>query len=434
MKIKYNRKTLPYVLFLTVVLVVEMHYFSLFTLPKGLEFIVYTNKAKWIGAMAVIVASICYQKHKSELRRYLGFLKRYFTIVLISLVAISFYTIIKYPLNPIITTYGFASYYLYAFLAVPILYVFSVEGGYEDLFKIFNCIAVIMYIITIIDGISYISTGHLVFNTSLDLTSGAVIRDGKVRLGSGALGFLMIIYNFFRLYSFRNKGNRRKMMPLLLIILGMCSIYFTGNSRLMLLTLLASVGVLVWLGDGSANKKIVSFLAIFAGMIVLLGSGVISNFLDGFSSSGTLGGSTIARVGAYKYYLDCFLKNPIFANGFVGDENYYDIVHGASGIYYQTVYVRFFYDDVGIVGQLALLGIFIVGIYIWPVCRLVKIAITTYKDKMFSEGKLIVAIACYILCTTPTLIILDAGRVIAFPIVLAISEYVYANFKNEVLK
>ena len=38
MVIKYNRKTLPYRILLAIFLIVEMHYFSLFTLPKGLEF------------------------------------------------------------------------------------------------------------------------------------------------------------------------------------------------------------------------------------------------------------------------------------------------------------------------------------------------------------------------------------------------------------
>ena len=132
----------------------------------------------------------------------------------------------------------------------------------------------------------------------------------------------------------------------------------------MILTLLASLGILILLGDGSSKKKIIALLAILVGIIILFGSGIVTKFLNSFSSTGEFGGSSIARLGAYKYYWKCFLENPIFANGFVGDENYYDIVHGASGIYYQTVYVRFFYDDVGIVGQLALLGIFIIGIYI----------------------------------------------------------------------
>ncbi len=118
------------------------------------------------------------------------------------------------------------------------------------------------------------------------------------------------------------------------------------------------------------------------------------------------------------------MSNPIFANGFVGDENYYDIVHGASGVYYQTVLVRYFYDDVGIVGQLALLGIFLIGIYIWPLVRIVKIAFRSCRNRTFSDGKYVMAIVCYLLCTTPTLIVLDAGRVIAFPIILATVEYI----------
>ena len=427
MVIRYNRRTLPYKVLLALILIVEMHYFGLFTLPQGIEFILYTNKAKWIGAVSVIVALICWNKHKSILKPYMGFMKKYLAVVAISIILISFYTIIAYPKNPLITTYGFASYYLYAFLAVPILYIYAVEGGYEGLFRLFNIIAIGMYIVTIINGISYIRTGSLLFSYSSLDTSG-LIRNGKVRLSSGALGFLMIIYNFYKIYSLKNSKHSKKCMPILSLTLGFLSIYFTGNSRLMLLTLLASVGVLVLLGDGSGKKKLISVAAIILCIGVIFGSGLVEQFLNSFSSSGEFGGSSIARIGAYKYYWERFINNPIFANGFVGDENYYDIVHGASGVYYQTVLVRYYYDDVGIAGQLALLGIFLIGIYIWPLFRIIKIAIRSCRNINYSDGKFVLALACYLVCTTPTLIILDAGRVIAFPIILATTEFIYTTY------
>lgn len=428
MTIKYNRRTLPYKALLTFILIVEMHYFGLFTLPQGLEFIVYTNKSKWIGAIAVIVALLCLKNHKSTLKPYMGFLRKYLAVVTISVLLISLYTIIVYPLNPLITTYGFASYYLYAYLAVPILYIYIVEGGYEPFFDILNAITVAGYVIIIINGVSFIKSGTLLFTySSLDL-SGGLVRDGKVRLSSGAFGFLMMIYNFYVVYSKKNTRTARKNKSLIFLMIGLLSIYCTGNSRLMLLTLLMSVGILVMLGDGSKRKKIIAVAAIMVGIVVLLSIGTVANFLNSFSSSGALGGSSIARVGAYRYYLSRFIKNPLFANSFVGDKNYYNIVHGNSGIYYQTVLVRYYYDDVGIAGQLALLGIFIIGIYIWPILRIVKLALRMCKNTRFSDGKFVMAILCYLICTTPTLIILDAGRVIAFPIIIATVEYINVDY------
>lgn len=428
MTIKYNRRTLPYKALLTFILIVEMHYFGLFTLPQGLEFVVYTNKSKWIGAVAVIVALLCLKNHKSTLKPYMGFLRKYLAVVTVSLFLISLYTIIAYPLNPLITTYGFASYYLYAYLAVPILYIYIVEGGYESFFKILNMIATLMYVVTIIQGLSYMRTGHLLFSYASVNVVGGFVRDGKVRLSSGALGFIMIIYNFYRAYNLKQTKPKEKFGSILLIVLGGLSIYFTGNSRIMLLTLLMAVGFLVLFGDGTKKKKRIAIFAILIGIVVVLASGIIPRFLNSFSSTGDYAGSSIARMGAYKYYFECFLKNPIFANGFVGDENYYDIVHGASGIYYQTVYVRYFYDDVGIVGQLALLGVFLVGIYIWPLCRLIRISFMCLKNKTYVKGKLLIALMCYLVCTTPTLIILDANRIIAFPIILAIAEYIRIDY------
>ena len=224
---------------------------------------------------------------------------------------------------------------------------------------------------------------------------------------------------------------KKKSKSLFFFILGLLSIIFTGNSRLMLFTLLMSVGVLVVLGDESKRKKIISSVAIVVGIVAALVSGMFSKFLNSFSAAGAHGGSSIARVGAYKYYLSRFLKNPFFANGFVGDVNYYNIVHGDSGIYYQTLLVRYYYDDVGIAGQLALLGIFVIGIYFWPLLRIAKQTIYMRKNANFADGKFVMAIICYLLCTTPTLIILDAGRIVAFPIILATVEYIYFNYTRK---
>lgn len=430
MVIKFNNKTLIYKLILFIILFVEMHYFGLFTLPNSLEFIVYSNKAKWIGPLSLIIAIDCLIRHKNVLSKYTVFLEKYLCIVFLSLVFISIFTIVKYPLNPLITTYGFACYYLYSFLAIPIIYIFIVDHGYEKLFRMFNFIAVVMYLVTIIQGLAYIKTGHLLFAySSLEVS----VRNDKVRLSSGALGFLMIIYNFYMLYNHK-KFKSGRIGCFVSIILGLLSIYFTGNSRIMVFTLLVSIVILILLGDGTAKKKIFAILTSFIGIFIIFFSGIIPQFLESFSSVGEYGGSSIARVGAYKYYWNCFLNNPIFANGFVGDEYYYDIVHGASGIYYQTVYVRFYYDDVGIAGQLALLGSFIIGIYIWPVLRLFSISYKTTRKRSFSDGKLLLAFALYVLCTTPTLIILDSGRVIAFPIILALAEFILIKFSNNKCK
>lgn len=433
MVIRYNKRTLPYKVLLTLILIAEMHYFGLFTLPSSLEFIIYDNKSKWIGAVSVLLALHCMKRHKGILQPYMGFLKKYFAVVMFSIITISLYTTIAYPKNPLITTYGFASCYLYAFLAVPILYIYAVEGEYDGLFRLFNIIAIGMYIVSIIDGISYLRTGQLLLTNATRELTGGLIRDGKVRLSSGALGFLMIIYNVYKIYSLRHTERKRLRTNIISLVLGFLSIYFTGNSRVMLMTLLVSVGTLILLGDGSKKKKLISVLTAIIGIVILFGSGMIEQFFSTFSSSGEFGGSSIARLGAYKYYWERFLANPIFANGFVGDENYYDIVHGASGIYYQTVYVRYFYNDVGIAGQLALLGIFLIGIYIWPLFRIIKIAFRTGKNSLYSNGKFVISVACYLVCTTPTLIILDDGRVIAFPIILATVEFIYAEFKKKIL-
>lgn len=68
------------------------------------------------------------------------------------------------------------------------------------------------------------------------------------------------------------------------------------------------------------------------------------------------------------------------------------------------------------------------GIYIWPILRILRIAIHECRNQAYSDGKYVMAIACYLVCTTPTLIILDASRVIAFPIILATVEFIHIKY------
>lgn len=427
MKICYNRKTLPYIFLLTIIFVVEMHFFGLFSLPSELEFIIYTNRAKWVAPVAVILACICWNNHKSIMKAYNSFLKKYLIIVTVIVFIMYVHAIIVYPLNGIMTTYGLGCYYFYAFLAVPIIYIFEVDGGFEQFLKIVNIITIIMYVISIIQGISYMRTGTLLFSAASNKITGSMVRDGKIRVGAGAFSNIMLVYNLYNLYNVRKKSRKQTLVSIIIIILGMVNIYFTGQTRVALLTVFASAAVLIWLGDGSKNKKLLAGIMGVVMIIFVLSSEILSNIWSSFSSTGDLAGSTITRINTLSYYWGKFLQNPIFAIGFAGDEHYYSLVHGNSGIYYQTVLIRYDYTDVGYIGQLMKLGIFSVGVYLWPLFRFIKMSLLFAKNKLEKRGPLLIALVCYLLLTSGTLIILDPNRVIAFPLIIALFEYSYKH-------
>lgn len=416
MKIKYNKKTIPYLILITIVIFVELHYLYLFRLPDSIDFILYENRAKWIGLLLVIAAYICYRNHKTIIAPYMKFLKKYYIALLFSLVLICFYTTIKYPLNSLITTYGFAALYLYSFLAIPIIYVFEIDNGIDRFMKLLNIITFIMSVVTIIQLVYFRYTGALFFE---NYGSVGYARNGSLRLDYGALATITLIYNVFQLY---NKRIRKKIFTYLLIISQLIVLFLAGNSRVYILSLLCAVGSLILLGDGSSKKKLLTAIIVVFAIVALIRYDIIGKLTSSLSMSGDYAGSTYARLEAFKYYFNMFLKNPIFAIGFAGDDNYYNLIHNGGHLVFQTVDVNLYYSDVGIIGQLALLGIFVINIYIWPLFRFIHEGFVAFKRK-FSEAPVLVSIAVLLIVTTPTFIILDNVRMISFPLVIAIFEY-----------
>lgn len=432
MSISINKRTFPYSCVLVAILIVEMHFLGLFKLPSGLEFIVYTNRAKWVAPVALLMAYTCWKQNKNNIfYKYRGFLPKYLGWLVISLIIICIYTTIRYADNPLITTYGFAAVYLYAFLTIPIIYIFEEHGGIDGFFTILNLITAIMYVISILQGIYYMKTGGLLFGASdTEIIAGVMTRDGKIRYSAGAFSNIMLIYNFYRLYCNRNERLRKKSGSIAIIALALLDMHFTGQTRMALLSVLAAIFALILMGSGTKRNKIISTLIILATFIFIILSGTVTNFISSFSISSSNAGSTIARQYAWKYYFSEFLKNPIFGISFAGDENYYDLVHGNSGIYYQTILVKADYSDCGFIAQMAKLGIFSFLIYLWPIIHDIKICWRYIRTRTSIPGAMLTAFLLYLVFTSATLIIMDDSRIIGWPVMLAVFEYYFINQRD----
>lgn len=422
MKLRYNRKVLPYSILLIFIFFVEDHFFGIFTVPDVIEFAVYKNRAKWIAVLAMVMAYVCWRNHRRIMQKYSRFLKRYFLSVVVAVTAHIIYASIKYPLNRLITTYGFGSYYLYCFLAVPILFIFETNGGIEWFMKRIRFIAIIVYSVSIIQGISYLRTGSLVFSAADVLITGGMVRNGKIRMGTGSFGNLMLIYSIYLLYN-QKKDRKDRASGVAILILGILNVYLTGQTRMILLTVLCCIAILIWFGDGSLIKKLFSIATVMAVIFFVFASGIFNSFITSFSTGSDYAGSTIARLEAWKYYFVEFLHNPIFAIGFAGDENYYHVVHGNSSTLYETVRLVYDYSDCGVIGQLAILGCFLAPVYLWPVARFSKLSFYLMNRKELVPGTLLIAFSVYLLITSVTLCILDSGRVAAWPLLIAVFEY-----------
>lgn len=427
---KINKATIPYILILLFIIVIESDFFGIITLPDLVSFILYKNRSKWIAPLAVSVGVFCWMNHRTELKQYRGFLRNYLTVVTVSVLILYIDALIRYPKNELITTYGFGTYYFYSFLAIPVVYLFEKQGGIQKFLKYLTVIVCILYAVSVIQGISYIRTGSLLFGKVIT-NIGAQVRDGKIRMGGGAFDTVMLLYSIYVLYNNRNAARRNNKSAWILLILGLLNIAVTGHTRIALLSVGIASVILIYMGDGGNKKKAFAWIIIAAGIVFMFGSGFVGKIWDSFSTSGDYAGSTIARLGAWKYYFGSFLSNPLSAIGFAGDENYYDLVHGDSGIYYQTVLVKYDYSDCGFIGLLAQTGVFSFFIYIWPLIRFGKMALHYLQHKLAVPGAFIIALFSYLVVTSATLSILDAARVIAWPVVIAVCEYCWIH-KNDI--
>lgn len=424
MKLHIDRRTFLYKILLYVIIIIESNFCGMLSLPDSLNFIIYQNRSKWIAPSAVIVALVCWKNHSNKLKSYSGFLKKYLIIVTAGVIILYIDALISYPLNELVTTYGFGTYYFYAYLAVPLIYIYETEG-YEGILKGLTNIVLLIYIITILNGLYFNTSGTFLFD---GFGNADWVRDGKIRISTGAFGGIMLAYSVYKLWNSKSKKGRIGYTTLL--ALGVIYILVVGQSRIFLLSIGCSILTLVYMGDGSKKKKMIFCSLLIIGVAFLIFSKSISTFLASFSASGIYGGSTIARFAAWEYYLKEFLHNPITAIGFAGDENYGDLVHGTSGIYYQTVLVKYYYEDCGFVGLLAKTGLFAFPICIWPLLRYIQMSICYLKRKVIIPGALIISITSFLLITTPTMDIFSSSRVIAWPVIVSLCEFTWEKYKT----
>ena len=145
--------------------------------------------------------------------------------------------------------------------------------------------------------------------------------------------------------------------------------------------------------------------------------------MDSFSLKATRAYSTGARLYAIEYYWNYFLKHPVFGFGFASILKYPSIVQGDG---------RAAISDVGIFGQLARYGIFVVLIYVFPLIRSIVIVFKARKNTKIKDISFFITLSLFVLGTSVSLIAIDHFRMLLWPLYLSIIEYVnYINKKND---
>lgn len=409
MKIKISK--LMY-FFYIVIAVLSYHVFYLFeyneTLLYGYRFRI------WVALLGVVFYLFIITKQIRAISKYGKYIHYYLLVTLISIGITTLYAQLKYPSQSIMDTLGLSSRFLWVFWVVPILYLFEKHCGYDRFVHILNVVSFVWILVALMQVIAHRATGSIIFDFDAYLNASAFRRGEFVRIGLESLGNFFLLFNTLLLVEKVNRKHRKYYS--IYCVIGWFYLVFVQQTRAFTLVAIICLGVILLCSSKLSIKQFVLTLGILCGVGYLFASGIVDTFLQTFSITGENANSTISRMAGMEYYWNSFIQNPLFAIGFAHSGYYASLIHGTNS--------RFYLDDIGIVGTLSQLGLFLIPIYIVPIIRMIYLYIKGKKNYSSHEKKMMLVIISFIVCTSATLMITDSQRVLLWPVLIALVEHI----------
>lgn len=334
--------------------------------------------------------------------------RKYLMLTIFSVIILSMFTTVKYPLQSLQLTLRVLSQYLLVVWAVPIFYCMKKDDSEYRVLDIACTISVVWCILVLMQSFYYSKTGGSLFSFIDQMNVG--IRNDNLRITVGPFANFSIVYCFWNLYFEKIRHKARYVIALIILLLANV---FVQQSRMGTIVIAITIVWMILMERNSTNSIMKKSILITGIILFAILSDFIQNYLVGVFTKYEI--SVTARTYAYGYFWNVFKKNPIFGFGFLkSSEVYGSVLHGSLRLAYT--------DDVGLVGQLAVLGIFsliiIFGIYIVLAKQLI-----TIRRKTGQWDCLLVGIYIYLISTSVTLIVFDQQRICLLPIVIALFEF-----------
>ncbi len=391
---------------ITILLIIEYRMFNLFKIPSTLESVWSSNSHILLLAVALILLLLTYHIDKSIFKEC-SFTTRYLKVLLLSLLLIVSFSMVYYRGQHLINQFNVCTDFLLVICAYPCFVTIIRKGSIDNFLGILNLIIVAFCVLLIIQHV-LLNINGIVF---LEGVNRAALRNDTVRMSVGSMGSFFLLYNFDVWY--KNK-NRFVIKNIVFFIIELYCVVFISQTRMSMFACALGIVASIWVNNTTRNKIFKGLSIIILCTVILIVSGALEFLMETFSIESY--SDNAARFGAYTYYSRAFLNNPIFAQGFITNLDYSIVKYGSMGIYY--------YVDVGIIGLLAQVGIFIIPIFIWPVIRWGKEIIKILNNREYrSKYGFLVVMFTYLIATTFTLIITDTARSFLYPFYFAIFEY-----------
>ncbi len=284
-----------------------------------------------------------------------------------------------------ITQFFTASYYYFYCLLVPVFaFIFEIIGLKEALIKLEKVVFLIATFM-LIAGFLYLVLGFNI--TEIDR-----FRNGLLRINAP---FVLQIGCVIAAYLFAC-DKKNKILHALTCALAFFAILFVYQSRLVLL-LMVSIFLFIFALRRKENVGVTLtgiFLSLFI-LLLLFAVGPFGEILGSFAVTSESGGNTLTRIYETDHYLELFKRYPLNGIGLVPyGSKAYTALSGPFGSYYV--------DDVGIIGALAEIGLWIIPIYIVPMFVFMVWAFSEERNEL---RIMLLAIFLYLVGTTFTTLI-----------------------------
>lgn len=422
MKIKISK--LIYWLFIVVLLINCRFFYMFYVNPLyGLLITLATVAIIWF-----VESKHNHQKSPNDYFLKLPFIRKTCIVTVIIFAVFLVLSKIRYSSQSFMQTFaGETAQYtvLLVLLAYPLMKISNQKGGIKWIFDLMNIFAAILYVLALAQFVMYNINGRVFLPYYSNSTELNILR-GSLRISLSWFGNFMIIYNFYMFYREKQRSSSSGLIHCLLFVLGLIDCLLVERVRGVTWVITACI-IYVALSDRNTArgfwKKIIALIVVAIG---LFGTDIASNFISSMSIYAERGYSTTARLYSIDYYWNVFKGNPMFGFGFADGSVYYSLVHG-NGM--ASI------SDIGIFGQMAKYGIFVIPIYVYPLIRAIVKIYQTKKNSVIKDFPLYFSFSLYILLTSLTYMVTSAQSLfILWPVYLVVMEYVItaASHKAEI--
>lgn len=401
------------------IILLDLSFFYLVPINNVIGTII-SNYQKIGLSASVIISFIIYIKHVFSKRKYL-FLKNLIIFILLVLAEV-FLSYLSYG-QGIKTIIVMTNQYFVILAYFIFCYYIEKEKGIYSLEKILLLSTLIISVLLIVQYCIYNINETLFLYIDGDRL-GVARRFGSIRIYESSY---YITFNSVLAFGIlvKNKcGKKLKSLALLTFVISMIEIIvvFKGRSNLIFIL----ISILFIIGIRFKKKKLQQVIVIpitVASLILILNIPKVKIFFESFNVNEA---SVTIRVRAMDYYINQTKDNFLFGTGFIeakeNDLSYY-MVRGDEGLFYK--------DDMGIIGLMNTFGIIGFMWYIMIFYKLLKVLLIAYKKKIYISYIEIYGLAFFIICSCVVLNPLDAQRIIVFPLLLSLIDYINKVILNK---